>query len=137
VYRQRIASQASFDVDLKAGPGLITGVAIAAGGKSLDQIAKSMILEIQRLAHAPIPPAELAKVKTQVLTGAVLARQTPDGLAAAIGDAAVLEGDVAKVNTDLADLQAVTAADVQRVLRQYVLSAHKVTLRYVQEGASK
>jgi zinc protease len=137
VYRQRVASQASFDVDLKAGPGLLTGVVIAAGGKSLDQAGKAMLSEIQRLARGPIPPAELAKVKTQVLTGAVLTRQTPDGLAAAIGQAAVLEGDTAKVNTDLADLEAVTAADVQRVLQQYVLGAHKVTLRYVQEGASK
>jgi zinc protease len=137
VYRQRIASQASFDVDQRMGPGLLTATAVAASGKSLDQVGKALWAEVQRLARGPISAAELAKVKTQVLTSAVLSRQTPDGLAAAIGSAAVLEGDATKVNTQLASLQKVTAADVQRVLQRYVIGARKVTLRYVQEGAAK
>jgi zinc protease len=137
VYRQRIASQASFDVDQRMGPGLLTATAVAASGKSLDQVGKALWAEVQRLARGPISAEELAKVKTQVLTSAVLSRQTPDGLAAAIGSAAVLEGDAAKVNTQLASLQKVTAADVQRVLQRYVIGARKVTLQYVQEGAAK
>ena len=137
VYRQRIASQASFDVDQRMGPGLLTATAVAASGKSLDQVGKALWAEVQRLARGPISAAELAKVKTQVLTSAVLSRQTPDGLAAAIGSTAVLEGDATKVNTQLASLQKVTAADVQRVLQRYVIGARKVTLQYVQEGAAK
>jgi zinc protease len=137
VYRQRIASQASFDIDQRTGPSLLTATAVAAGGKSLAQVGKALLAEVQKLAKGPIPAAELAKVKTQVLTGAVLTRQTPEGLAAAIGSAAVLEGDASKANTALADLQNVSAADVQRVLQRYVIGAHKVTLQYVQEGAAK
>ena len=34
VYRQQIATQASFGADLRAGPGLLIASAIAAGGKS-------------------------------------------------------------------------------------------------------
>ncbi|HEY2188646.1 MAG TPA: hypothetical protein VGH48_08800, partial [Caldimonas sp.] len=73
---------------------------------------------------------------TQIVTSAFVSRQTPLGLASAIGDAAVLEGNAARVNTDLEDLQRVSAADVQRVLRRYVLGARKVTIEYrQQEGA--
>ena len=141
VYRQQIASQASFDADLRAGPGLLSASAVAAGGKPLVKVGAALLAEVNRLARRRVPAAELAKIKTQILTGALLARQTPDGLASAVGDAAVLEGRAANVNTELDALQAVTAADVQRVLRRYVTGAHKVTLTYTQAppapGASK
>ena len=137
VYRQRIASQAGFDADLRAGPGLLTASAIAAGGKPLVRVQAALLAEVQRLARAPVAPAELAKVKTQILTGALLARQTPEGLASAVADAAVLGGAAARVNTDLVALQNVSSADVQRVLGRYVLGAHKVTVQYLQEAATK
>ena len=49
----------------------------------------------------------------------------------------MLQGDPARVNSELDDLQRVSAADVQRVLRRYVLDAHKVTIDYRQEAAAK
>ncbi len=133
VYRQRIASQAGFEADLRAGPGLLTASAIAAGGKPLAQVTQALLAEVQRLARQPVSAAELTKVKTQLLTGALLARQTPDGLASAVAEAAVLDGSAAKVNTRLVALQEVTAADVQRVMRRYVAGAHRVTVQYTQE----
>ena len=40
------------------------------------------------------------------------------------------------VNQELEELQAVTAADVQRVLRKYVLDGKQVTIEYVQDTAA-
>ena len=141
VYREQIASDVGFDVDVRAGPGLLTATAIAASGKSLDELSRSLQVQLDRLANQPVSAAELAKIKTQVLTGALLLRQTPEGLASAVADAAVLAGNPAKVNSDLQALQAVTAQDVQRVVRRYVTSAHRVTVTYSQEhpagGATK
>ena len=137
VYRQRVATQAGFNADLRTGPGLLIAYAIAAGGKSSADVSAALLAEVTRLANAPPSPAELAKVKTQLVTQALMSRQTPLGLASAIAEAAVLEGDAARVNTDLDDLQRVSAADVQRVLRQYVLGAHKVTIDYRQEEVAK
>ena len=137
VYRQRVATQAGFDADLRAGPGLLIAYAIAAGGKSLADVSAALLGEVERLASSPPSPAELAKVKTQLVTQAFMSRQTPLGLASAIAEAAVLEGDAARVNTDLDDLQRVSAADVQRVMRRYVLGAHKVTIDYRQEEVAK
>ena len=137
VYRQRIASQAGFDADLRAGPGLLTASAIAASGKPLAAVQQALLAEVLLLARKPVSAAELAKVKTQIVTGALLTRQTPEGLASAVAEAAVLQGGAGHVNTDLDALQAVSAADVQRVLQRYVVGAHKLALQYVQEGAAK
>ena len=137
VYRQRIASQAGFDANLRAGQGLLIAYAVAAGGKPIAAVETALLAEVNRLVTTPPTAAELAKVKTQIVTQAFTARQTPLGLASAIGDAAVIEGAASRVNSSLEDLQRVSAADVVRVLRRYVLDAHKVTLDYAQEGAAK
>lgn len=131
VYRTQIAQQVGADADSRVGPGLFTVYAILASGHQPAEAEKVLRGEIARLTGQPIPPAELAKVKTQLLTEALEQRQTPMGLAFALGQAALTEGDPARVNTDLAVLQKVTAADVQRVLRQYVAGAHSVTIDYL------
>jgi zinc protease len=136
VYRQRVATQAGFTADLRSGPGLLIAYAIAAGGKSTTELGNALLAEVSRLAAAPPSANELAKVKTQLVTQAFTSRQTPLGLGTALAEAAVLEGDPARVNSELDDLQRVSAADVRRVLRRYVLGAHKVTIDYRQaEGA--
>ena len=137
VYRKQLASQASFEADLRSGPGLLAAVAVAAGNKKLADVQAALLAEVQLLARKPVGAAELAKVKTQLLTRTLLARQTPDGLAQALAGAAVLEGGAAQVNAGFQALLDVTAADVQRVMRQYVMGAHKVSVEYTQEGAAK
>ncbi len=141
VYRQQIASSASFDADLRAGPGLLIASAVAASGRPLAQVEAALLAEVRRLATRPIPPTELAKVKTQILTAALLSRQTPTGVGMAIAEAAVLEGGAAQVNAGIEALQRVTAAQVAQALQRYVLGAHKVTITYRQqagaEGVSK
>ena len=43
VYRQQLASQAGFEADLRAGPGLLTAYAIVASGKPLAEDRKSVV----------------------------------------------------------------------------------------------
>ena len=137
VYRQQIATQAGFSADLRAGPGLLIASAIAASGKDAQAVRSALLSEVRRLVDKPASPAELDKIKVQILTGAFGARQTPIGLASAIADAAVLGGNANHVNTDLDDLQRVTAADVQRVMRRYVTGAHMVTFDYAEDATAQ
>ncbi len=137
VYRRQLAAQAGFNADLRAGPGLLIASAVAAGGKPLAELEAGLLAEVLRLTRQPVPAAELSKVKTQLLTDTLLTRQTPEGLGAAVAEAAVLEGGAAQVNTGLAALLEVSAADVQRVLRKHLVGAHKVTIEYTQDGAAK
>ena len=130
VYRQQIASSVGIDADAHVDTGLLTAYAIASQGKSLDAVTKALDAEVARLAKQPASAAELDKIRTQLVTSALLERQTPLGLGMALGNAAVIDGDVATVNTQLAALQAVTAADVQRVVRRYITGARKVVIEY-------
>lgn len=134
VYRQQIAQRVNFDASSEADNGLITAFAILASGHQPAEAEQAMLAEISTLATAPIAADELEKVKTKLLTQALTQRQTAEGKAFAIGEAVLLKGDAGAANSDLAALQAVTAADVQRVLKQYVLDAHRVTIDYTQQA---
>ena len=130
VYRQQIAQSAGFDALLNADAGLLVANAIAAGTQTAQDLVEPLAHEVQRLADEPIAPDELDKVKAQLLTAALVKRQTPLGLGEVIGQAALLRGDAAAANRELAELQAVTVADVQRVLRRDVLKGSRVTVLY-------
>jgi zinc protease len=132
VYRQRVAQSAGFDVSLRADAGVLTAYAIAAGATPPEALVGPLLQEIERLARGPVPAAELDKVKTQMLTSELSARQTPSGRATSVGWAVILRGDATAANRELDELQAVTAADVQRVLKQYVQGGKRVTLTYTQ-----
>jgi len=95
-----------------------------------------MRADIDQLAARPVPAAELAKVKTQLLTQALLQRQTPLGKGMALGDAIINLGDVRRVNAELDELQAVTAADVRRVARTYLAGARSVIIEYTRQPAA-
>lgn len=130
VYRSQIAQSADAQVDARVGPGLFTLVAVMASGHPTGEAEKMLLDEVRKLAGDAIPAAELDKVKTQLLTRELIQRQTAEGKAFALGSAVLQEGDAARANSDLAALQTVTSADVQRVLKRYVLDAHRVTIDY-------
>ena len=136
VYRHQVAQQAGADADGRVGPGLFTAYAILASGHPPAAAEKLLHEEIIWLATQPIPAAELDKVKTQLLTGELKQRQTAQGLAFALGQAALIDGSAEHVNTDLAALQKVTEQDVHRVLQKYVTGAHSVTIDYLPQPAA-
>jgi zinc protease len=136
VYRHQVAQQAGADADGRVGPGLFTAYAILASGHQPAEAEKLLHEEIIWLATQPIPLAELDKVKTQLLTSELKQRQTAQGLAFALGQASLIEGNPERVNTDLAALQKVTAQDVQRVMQKYITGAHSVTIDYLPQVAT-
>jgi zinc protease len=140
VYRHQVAQQAGADADSRVGPGLFTVYAILASGHQPADAEKLLREEIIWLATQPIPAAELDKVKTQLLTDELKQRQTAQGLAFALGQAALIDGNPEHANTDLAALQKVTEQDVHRVLQKYVTGARSVTIDYLPQatkGAAK
>lgn len=137
VYRAQVAQSAGFWTDLNAEAGMLAAYAVAASGKSLASLEAAMLAEIRRLAQRPIPQDELDKVRTQLLTSVVASRQTPGGQAEGVGWALVNYGDARQADGEIARLQAVTAADVQRVLRRHVLERPTVTVSYTQARSAR
>lgn len=136
VYRHQVAQQVGADADARVGPGLFTAYAILASGHQPREAEKLLNEEIIWLATQPIPAAELDKVKTQLLTSELKQRQTAEGIAFALGQAALIDGGVDHVNTDLTALQQVTEKDVHRVMQKYVTGAKKVTIDYLPQATA-
>ena len=134
VYQQQLAQDVFSSADLRQQPGLFQAGLIMAGGKTLDQGEAALRAELQQLRDQPVSAAELARAKNQLIAQTLRERETVDGQAAELGRAIVLEGDAAKVNTDISELQAVSAADVQRVARAYLKDDQRVAIRYLPES---
>ncbi len=131
VYRQHLASSASASADLRDDAGLFSLTIITAGGKSADDAEKAVLAELDKLKTDPIPQQEMDKARNILLFSALNSRETAEGQAFALGEAAVSFGDPERVNTDIARLQAVTPADVQRVAQKYFAAQNRVVVRYV------
>lgn len=133
VYQQQIAQQASLGADLKQDLGLLIARMILASGKSPNDAEHALMQQLDQVLRDGVTPAELEKAKTRFLTAKLLERETDNGKASALGEAAVLYGDPSRVNTDLAKLQAVTTNEIKDVLNRY-LSGKKVTIEYLPEA---
>ncbi|MGI8409103.1 MAG: M16 family metallopeptidase, partial [Pyrinomonadaceae bacterium] len=132
VYKQQIAQQASFNADIRVDRGLLYLLAIASEGKAGDVLEKSLLDELKLIQDKPVSAGELTKAKNQLITEAIQAREDNDGKAIIIERAVAFEGDPNAVNTDIQELQAVTAADVQRVMKKYFTDTNRVVIHYRQ-----
>jgi len=137
VYTQQLAAEAEANADSREDASLFVLLAILSEGKKPEDAEKSLLAEVKKLQDAPVSAAELQKAKNQLITEQLRQRQTSNGKALALGEAAVLLGDPARVNTDLSRLQAVTAADVQRVMKKYLTDQNRMVLYYLPQAAKK
>jgi len=131
VYRQQIAQDIGAEADLRESAGIFVVNATAASGKTLDDVKKSIDAELRAIEEKPVTEAELTKAKYQLITAQLRRRETNDGKAFAIGYYATVFHDASEVNKGVAGLQAVTAADVQRVMDKYLKNGKSVTIDYV------
>jgi zinc protease len=137
VYTQQLAAEAEATSETREDASLFLLIAILSEGKKPEDAEKSLLAEVKRLQDTPVSAAELEKAKNQIITDQLRQRETSNGKALALGEAAVLLGDPARVNTDLARLQAVSAADVQRVMKKYFADQNRMVLYYLPQAAKK
>lgn len=135
IYDQQIAQSADATPDLREDAGVVSFNVVLASGKKPEDVETALLAEIKKIQDTPVSAAELDKAKNQLVTNELRQRETSNGKALALGSAAVLLGDPNRVNTDLAKLQAVTAADVQRVMKKYFTAANRLVIYYLPEAA--
>jgi len=134
VYEQQVAQRASFDADLREDLGLLTFRVIVASGKSLPEAEKSLNDQIEKILRDGVTEAELDKAKNRFLTGKLMERETNNGKASALGEAAVIYRDPNHINTDLARYQAVTTSEVKDVLSKYLAGKKQIVIEYLPEA---
>jgi len=133
VYDEQVAASIFSDADLRQQPGLFMVGAVLATGKTADQGEAALREQAARLRDGPVSAAELAEAKNELVAQALRDRETIDDRASSIGYALMVEGDAARANDAIARLQAVTAADIQRVARLYLADDRRAVIRYLAE----
>jgi zinc protease len=137
VYQQQLAAEVEASAELREDVSLFVVTAVLSEGKRIADVERSILTEIKKLQDEPVRAAELTKAKNQLITSVLRDRETNEGKALALGEATVLLRDPNRANTDLLRLQAVTVADVQRVMKTYFTDSNRFVLYYLPEASKK
>ncbi len=120
VYEKRLASYASADYSgVHVDPYLFGVSAGPLPGKTAEEVEQAVFAEVERIQREPVPDRELQKAKNQIESEFIFAQDSVHRLANLLGAwesvaswrllAGYLDG-----------IRKVTAADVQRVAKQYL-----------------
>jgi len=131
VYEQQLAAQASSSPRFAQQAGFMSAYAIMAGGKTPEEGIAALRAEVARFRDEPVTDAELAEAKNELVADALRSRETVDDRANVLGFALINTNDASVADREIAELQAVTAADIQRVARRYLTDRRSVTIRYL------
>src|SRR4051794_6516895 len=139
VRREHLAIAAGGVTETLEQPGLFIVYAAYLPDRDPARVESVLAAEIAAVRDKPITPAELDKAKNELAAGFVFGLQTVDGVAQALGRAQYVEGDWKRFVEGATSYLAVTATDVQRVAKTYLVDRNltRVTLAPVVPGGSK
>ena len=118
VIGKQLANEVSASVDSKKYAGVIQVEAVAKDGKEPSTVEQALYDEIDKLKNEPVPAEELQKVKNQAKANAYRRLSAPFSIAVQLLFYDGL-GDWRYINTYADQVEAVTAADLQRAAGQY------------------
>jgi len=134
VYRDQLAQSAATFLDTKQSTGNLVAYAMMASGKPVAEGEAALKREIARLRDQPVSATELAEAKNELLTSALKQRETAEGKASLIANSVIVDGDPHAADRQIAAIQTVTAADIQRVARAYLKDQQSATIRYLPDS---
>ena len=135
VYERQLAQSVEGDAGLREDLGLLAFKVVLASGHAPAEVEQACLAELDRLATTPPTDAELAKAKNRLLTARLHELETNEGKSLALGRAALLLHDAARVDADLARLQTVTAEQVHEALKNILTAANRLVLEVLPEAA--
>jgi len=94
-----------------------------------DKVLAAVREEIARLVKDGPTDEEIRKAKNTMLRDGVVAQLTVESKAQKLGEAAVLEGDVERVNTELRRIAKISRDDLLRVAKAHLVPAHELEVR--------
>jgi len=132
VLRRQIANEVEASVDLKKYAGSFEVESVVKEGKDPAAVEAAIHEEIARIQNEPVPAEELQKIKNQGKASAFRRLSSPfsiliqllyyDGL-----------GDWKYINSYADEVDAVTAADLQRVARTYLTNEQRTVAIFLRK----
>jgi zinc protease len=112
----------------RRGPQLFMLSATAMPGKSVADLEAGIYAEIERLKTDPIQTWELDKARNSAKRGVVSSLSSSLNVAVTLAENALAYNDPGLINTQIDRINNVTAADVQRVAKQYLVPTNRTVL---------
>ncbi len=128
VRQQQIAVQVYAGAPAQKGPGLFYLEAIAAPGKAPGDVEAAMYAEVEKIQTGPVQEWELEKARNGARRSLVGALRNSLQRAILLARYGVFYDDPGVINTRYERIAAVTAADVQRVARQYLVPSNRTVV---------
>ncbi len=99
-------------------PNLMLFFALTSQGKTLDELAQALRLEIDKLKTELVTEDELNRVKTQAKANFIRMLDSNMGMAQTLAEYQVKTGNWSNLFQEIDKISAVTAADIQRVAQK-------------------
>jgi zinc protease len=122
--KRALALEAGIDAIVREDPGVMIALGAYLDVAQGDPIEAAIFDEVGKLAAKPPGADELRRAKTQLQTGFIFSLDNAPGLAEAIGRSWILTGDPTAFAREADEIEKVSAADVQRVVKQYLINDH-------------
>ncbi len=116
-------------MSLEAEGIFAVGAVLSLLGSKPDEALAKIREQIALIQRDGVTADELAKAKNNALRAAVEGQLVIGSKAQVLGDAAVIKKDLAGVNSQFDDIRKVTAADITRVAKTYLVSARESEIR--------
>lgn len=134
-WKVAVVTQARVEIHRDASLLWVTAALPADADSSTAE--RVMLDEVGRLAREPVAAEVLERARARLLTDAAFSGQTVHARALTLGEACFESGDPAAAKRRLAAIEAVTAADLQRVAKRVVTDASRTVYWYVPSGEGR
>jgi zinc protease len=125
VRQQQLTSGLSASAADTRGPGLFSVGGTVLPGKSVADLEQAVYAEIEKIKNAPIAGWEMEKAINVWKRNYVAALSSSLQKAVQLGDYALRANDPNLINTYADRIAKVTAADVQRVAKKYLIQTNR------------
>lgn len=126
-----LVQEIEISTDGRRGPDLMSAWAIMSPGKKAQDARKVIYAELDSIAKKGITERELEKARNRIRSSFVMALQSNLQRAQRVAEFELYWGDGNLLNVEADKYLAVTAADVQRVAKQYFAPTNRTVLDVV------
>ena len=135
VRQKQLAVNVGASADNARGPGLFGLGGILAPGKSFEALEAALDDEIERVKTGPIEPWEIDKARNGAKRGVANTLTSTLQRARSMVQYALFYDNPGLINSRYERVEAVTAADLQRVARQYLVNTNRTVVVTVPKAA--
>jgi zinc protease len=128
VREQQLAPTVSAGRDGAIGPGLFRVIGTVSPGKTAEALETAIYAEIDRVKNGPIEDWEIEKARNNAKRGVVAGLTSSLQRAIQLAEFAASYGDASLINQRVDRLMKVTAADVQRVAKTYLVPENRTVV---------